>query len=118
MQPDFNGCAKIATLPFPRAYIQMDRLIRFAYIFSLPILLGSKVGWESVPMVSILSFGFYGLDAVATQLQDPFVSMFGDVALDGKFEEAVCSDIDSLLEKPGNAYTPEDNTEDSPSSAP
>eukprot|EP00971_Amphidinium_carterae_P244937 4863348-Amphidinium_carterae.1 len=48
-----------------------------------------KVGSEAVPLVALLAFGFYGLDAVANQLQHPFVSAFGDAALDGRFTKAL-----------------------------
>mmetsp|Transcript_29170 Transcript_29170/g.67140 ORF Transcript_29170/g.67140 Transcript_29170/m.67140 type:complete len:418 (+) Transcript_29170:95-1348(+) len=100
LQAEYNACAKVASTPFPRAYVQMDRLIRFAYVFSLPIFLCGRVGSEAVPLVALLAFGFYGLDAVANQLQHPFVSAFGDAALDGRFTKAVCDDVDALLLMP------------------
>jgi len=97
LQTEYNACAKVASTPFPRAYMQMDRLLRFAYVYTMPIWVCSKVGSEAVPLVAILAFGFYGLDAVANQLQHPFVSTFGDAALDGRFTKAVCDDVDAVL---------------------
>ena len=41
--------------------------------------------------------GDYGLDAAATQLQDPFVAAFGDTALDGRFVRATSADVDAVL---------------------
>ena len=44
-----------------------------------------------------------GLDYCANELQNPFISEFGDVQLDGRFLLAVCTDVDMLLLPPEGA---------------
>ena len=42
-------------------------------------------------------------DLSCWQLQNPFISEFGDVQLDGRFVQIVCSDVDLLLMTPPSA---------------
>lgn len=106
LQPCFNGCAKIATTPVPQPYTQMARWLVFFFVYTLPFALfkglegmaiGGRIPWAFVPASALLAFGYYGLDYCANQLQNPFISEFGDVALDGRFATIVCSDVDLLL---------------------
>ena len=57
----------------------------------------TKLGGWVVPLAALFAFGYYGLDAAATQLQDPFVAAFGDTALDGRFVRATSADVDAVL---------------------
>ena len=106
LQPSFNGAAKIATTPAPQPYTQMGRWLVFWFVFTLPLALigtfgglgtSAPVSLAFVPAGMLLAFGYYGLDYCATQLQNPYVAEFGDVQLDGRFMQAVCADVDTLL---------------------
>ena len=97
IQVQFNGCNKIATTPFPAPYMQMNRVLRFVFCYTLPFNLAPKLGGWVVPLAALFAFGYYGLDAAATQLQDPFVAAFGDTALDGRFVRATSADVDAVL---------------------
>ena len=77
--------------------MQMNRVLRFVFCFTLPFFLAQKLGGWVVPLAALFSFGYYGLDAAATQLQDPFVAAFGDTALDGRFVRATSADVDAVL---------------------
>jgi len=106
LQAFFNGCAKIATTPAPQPYTQMSRWLVFWFVFTVPFALVKAFGslqatqgppWIVVPAAMLLSFGYYGLDYCSNQLQNPFLAEFGDVQLDGRFVQAICTDIDILL---------------------
>ena len=57
LQSQFNGCFKIASTPFPAAYVQMNRLLRFVFCFTLPFFLAPKLGWIVVPLASLFAVG-------------------------------------------------------------
>eukprot|EP00854_Cymbomonas_tetramitiformis_P013766 gene13766-16271_t len=100
LQTHFNGASKIATTPVPEPYTQMNRTIMFLFVFTSPFALIKAFDlcpWATIPASMLLAFGYYGLDSAALDLEDPFISRFGDVQLDGRFERAVCADINMLL---------------------
>lgn len=97
LQRHFNGCAKIATTPFPTPYIRIGRILRFTFVFSAPFLLCGKLGETTVPITALIAFGFHGIDSIANQLTNPFVGKLGDSVLDGRFTKAVCDDVNALL---------------------
>ncbi len=66
------GCERIATTPVPFAYSLL--LHRTAYIFclTLPFALAGLLGWWTMLPVLLVSYTFFGLDALGDQLEDPF----------------------------------------------
>lgn len=102
LQPAFNGAAKIATTPAPQPYTQMGRWLVFWFVYTVPLaLIKAFPGTQEaavVPAGMLLAFGYYGLDYCSNQLQNPFIAEFGDVALDGRFLQAVSEDVDMLLQ--------------------
>lgn len=124
MQAVFNGCAKIATTPAPQPYTQMGRWLVFWFVYTVPfallkafskdLLVTQGPPWIVMPAAMLLTFGYYGLDYCANQLQNPFIAEFGDVQLDGRFVQAVCTDVDILLgvneeSEESEPYTPSDS---------
>jgi len=100
LQTQFNGCAKIASTPLPPTYVRIGRVLRFALVYSAPFFFAEKLGYNVVPICTLLAFGYHGIDAAAGQLSDPFLGKLGDAALDGRFVAATCGDIDALLLRP------------------
>lgn len=101
-------------------YTQMARWLVFWFVFTVPLALykalgvtviGIDVPIAFVPASALLAFGYYGLDYCANQLQNPFISEFGDVALDGRFVRLVSSDVNMLLLPPeaGGSVVPRES---------
>jgi predicted membrane chloride channel (bestrophin family) len=42
------------------------------YLFSLPFALVKELGWATVPIVTIVSFTFMGIEGIAEQIEMPF----------------------------------------------
>ncbi len=66
------GCERIALTPVPFSYSLL--LHRTAYIFclALPFALAGTLGWWTLLPVLLVSYTFFGLDALGDQLEDPF----------------------------------------------
>ncbi|XJJ60605.1 bestrophin family protein [Novosphingobium sp. BL-8H] len=66
------GCERIALTPVPFSYSLL--LHRTAYIFCLvlPFALAGSLGWWTLLPVLLVSYTFFGLDALGDQLEDPF----------------------------------------------
>ena len=76
------GCERIATTPLPFAYSLL--LHRTAYIFciTLPFALAATLGWWTLLPVLLVSYTFFGLDALGDQLEEPFGLEPNDLPLD------------------------------------
>jgi putative membrane protein len=76
------GCERIKSTPLPFAYSLL--LHRTAYLFCLllPFALAPALSWWTILPVIIISYTFFGLDALGDQLEDPFGSDVYDLPLD------------------------------------
>jgi putative membrane protein len=76
------GCERIALTPVPFSYSLL--LHRTAYIFclALPFALAGTLGWWTLLPVLLVSYTFFGLDALGDQLEDPFGLEPNDLPLD------------------------------------
>jgi putative membrane protein len=77
-----GGCERIKTTPLPFAYALL--LHRTAHLFCLllPFALAQALGWWTPLLVVIVSYTFFGLDALGDELEDPFGEDANDLALD------------------------------------
>jgi len=76
------GCERIALTPVPFSYSLL--LHRTAYVFciTLPFALAGVLGWWTLLPVLLISYTFFGLDALGDQLEDPFGLEPNDLPLD------------------------------------
>lgn len=76
------GCERIATTPLPFAYTLL--LLRSAYVFCLllPFGLASSLGWLTPLFTAVITYSFFGLDALSAELEDPFGMEANDLPLD------------------------------------
>lgn len=77
-----GGCERIAATPLPFAYSLL--LHRTAHIFclALPFALAGTLGWWTPLPVLLVSYTFFGLDALGDELEDPFGADPNDLPLD------------------------------------
>ena len=77
-----TGCDRIATTPLPFAYsVLLNRTVYF-FCFLLPFSLGSVLGPATPLLVGILAYTFLGLDALSTEIEEPFGTQSNDLPLD------------------------------------
>ncbi|MGD0633050.1 MAG: bestrophin family protein [Beijerinckiaceae bacterium] len=76
-----GGCERIKATPLPFAYTLL--LHRTAYLFCilLPFGLAGLLGWATPFLSAIVSYTFFGLDALGDELEDPFGLDVNDLPL-------------------------------------
>ncbi|KAH9056653.1 Bestrophin, RFP-TM, chloride channel-domain-containing protein [Lactarius vividus] len=79
---------RIANTPIPKSYgIHLKQCVTL-YLFSLPFALVKELGWATVPIVTIVSFTFMGIEGIAEKIEMPFGLDETDLPLD-----RYCSDL-------------------------
>jgi len=68
----WSDCAVIAETPIPFPYVQLAKLFTFVFLFTLPFALVEDLGRLTVLAAAILGLGYLGLDAIATEMEQPF----------------------------------------------
>lgn len=94
-----GGCERIKGTPIPYPYILLLHRTVYVYCFLLPFCLVDSIGWFTPLAVCILSYTFFGLDALGDQISDPFDTLPNDLPLD-----AMCRNLEiavlELLDEP------------------
>ena len=87
-----GGCERIASTPIPYAYSVLLHRTVYMYCTLLPFSLLDSVG-VLTPLISVfISYAFMALDAIASELEEPFGTEPNDLALD-----ALCITIERTL---------------------
>lgn len=98
-----GGCERIRGTPIPFAYLLLLHRTVYVYCLLLPFCLVGTLGWLTPLMVGVLSYTFFGLDALGEQIENPFDLLPNDLALD-----SLCRTIEiSLSELLGDTALPE-----------
>lgn len=77
-----TGCDRIANTPIPFAYSVLLNRTVFFFCFMLPFSLGSILGLGTPILVGVLAYTFLGLDALSTEIEEPFGTQSNDLPLD------------------------------------
>ncbi len=77
-----GGCERIQGTPIPFAYILLLHRTVYVYCLLLPFCLVGSIGWLAPPIVGVLAYTFFGLDALGDQIEDPFDRLPNDLPLD------------------------------------
>ncbi|KIG15880.1 putative membrane protein [Enhygromyxa salina] len=67
-----GACERIKSTPIPTSYTVLMHRIVALYCIGLPFGILSTVGTATPVVVAIVAYAFYGLDAVGTEIEDPF----------------------------------------------
>lgn len=98
-----GGCERIANTPIPFAYQVLLRRIVGVYVYALPFGVLAPLGLLTPVVVLMMSYAFYGLDALGDEIQDPFGSDPNDLPL-----TALCRTIEiDLRQRLGEPELPE-----------
>ncbi|MBS7810889.1 bestrophin family protein [Roseococcus pinisoli] len=66
------GCERIANTPIPFAYSLLLHRTAYMFCLALPFALAGPLNWWTFMPVIVVSYTFFGLDALGDQLEDPF----------------------------------------------
>ncbi len=76
-----GGCERIKSTPIPASYTILIHRIVAVYCFTLPFGIVNAVGMFTPLVVLMISFAFFGLDAVGDEIEDPFGTDINDLPL-------------------------------------
>lgn len=76
------GCERIALTPVPFSYSLLLHRTASIFCVALPFSLAGSLGWWTLLPVLLVSYTFFGLDALSDQLEDPFGLEPNDLPLD------------------------------------
>lgn len=98
-----GGCERILNTPLPFAYAVLLRRIVAIYCYTLPFGLLHTLGLLTPVVVLMMSYAFYGLDALGDEIYDPFGNDPNDLPL-----AAMCTTIEiDLRQRLGETELPE-----------
>ncbi|HEY8375002.1 MAG TPA: bestrophin family ion channel [Nannocystis sp.] len=101
-----GGCERIANTPIPFAYQVLLRRIVAVYSYALPFGVLEPLGLLTPVVVLMMSYAFYGLDALGEEIQEPFGNDPNDLPL-----SALCTTIEiDLLQRLGEHELPDPPT--------
>lgn len=76
-----GGCERIKATPIPFSYTALIHRIVALYCFALPFGLIHSIQEYTPVVVAIISYAFFGLDAVGDEIEDPFGTDENDLPL-------------------------------------
>jgi len=98
-----TGCERIKNTPIPFTYNLLLHRTAYFYCFLLPFGLVDSIGFMTPFVVGIVSFTFFGLDALGEEIEEPFGVLPNDLAL-----SSMCRTIErDLLAALGRTDIPE-----------
>ena len=80
-------CIRDSLTPLPVAYLIHMRQVLALFGGVLPFALVEEMAWWTVPMVCIVMFTLYGIEAIGAQLEDPFGYDRNDIKVDAIVED-------------------------------
>ena len=94
-----GGCERLAATPIPFTYGVIIHRTIYLYCLLLPFGLVDSIGSMTPVIVVFVAYTFLALEALGSELEEPFGSQANDLPLD-----ALCWTIEtSLLERDGRA---------------
>ncbi|TPX57179.1 hypothetical protein PhCBS80983_g04051 [Powellomyces hirtus] len=63
---------QILYVPMPNSYDVHMKQILLAYFLALPFQLVRQMGWMVVPVILVTSLAYFGVDAIAGEIEEPF----------------------------------------------
>lgn len=98
------GCERILLTPLPYSYSLLLHRTLYIFCLALPFALAGSLGWWTLLPALLVSYTFFGLDALGDQLEDPFGLEPNDLPLDA-ITRTVEREMLSLL--PGTELPPQ-----------
>mmetsp|Transcript_10926 Transcript_10926/g.16378 ORF Transcript_10926/g.16378 Transcript_10926/m.16378 type:complete len:313 (-) Transcript_10926:234-1172(-) len=96
----YHELAKFSATPYPFPTAQMTRIFLFVWMFSLPFALVhvSEEPYSIVLIIFFITYGFFGLEFVSIELDDPFGDDPNDLEMDA-LSKVIIKGIQDDLER-------------------
>ncbi|MCU0526006.1 MAG: hypothetical protein MUF72_14380 [Elainella sp. Prado103] len=91
-----GGCERILKTPIPMAYAIHLKQLLLLYCLTLPFQYVSQLGWWTAPMVALMSFILFGIEAIGLEIENPFGCDSNDLPLD-QICETMQRNIEDLM---------------------
>lgn len=75
------ACERLANTPVPFAYTLLLHRTAYLFCFMLPFGLADGMGWATPLAVMLVAYTFFGLDALAEELEEPFAPVANGLPL-------------------------------------
>ena len=77
-----GGCERLAATPIPFTYGVIIQRTIYLYCLLLPVGLANAIGWLTVLVGPFIAYTFLALQALGSELEEPFGSQANDLPLD------------------------------------
>lgn len=67
-----SGCERIRRTPLPFAYAHHIKGFLLLFCISLPFVLAPTMAWATPFATAIIAYGFYGIEEIGVEIEDPF----------------------------------------------
>jgi ion channel-forming bestrophin family protein len=88
-----GACERILRTPIPMAYAIHLKQLLLIYSLLLPSQFVMDLGWWTIPVVGLVSFTLFGIEAIGIEIENPFGSDPNDLPLD-----TICTGIQRTIE--------------------
>jgi len=92
----FTTCERILYTPIPLIYGIHIKHALIIYLLTLPLQIVPTCGWASVLIVLLTSFTFFGIEAISSEIENPFGSDMNDLKLD-EFCQQINDEISGMM---------------------
>jgi len=93
---NFTACERILYTPIPLIYGIHIKHALIIYLLTLPLQIIPTCGWASLIIVMLTSFTFFGIEAISSEIENPFGSDMNDLKLDD-FCQQIHDEINSMM---------------------
>lgn len=90
------SCERIKTTPLPFPYTLLFHRTNYIFCILLPFAMAEPLGWIAPIFTTIVSYTFFGLDAIGDELEDPFGREENDLPLDAMVRTIERDILDAL----------------------
>ena len=91
-----GACERILNTPIPLAYSIHLKHLLFIYCGVLPFYLLEDLSWLTIPAVGIITFALLGIEAIGTEIENPFGYDPNDLPLD-HLNNVLHSNLEELM---------------------
>lgn len=91
-----TACERIRHTPVPFAYTLLVYRTAWLYCLFLPVGLSGSLGWATPAAVALVSYTFFGLDALGDELEEPFGTAPNDLPMDAMLRVVERTVLDAL----------------------
>jgi len=93
---NFTACERILYTPIPLIYGVHIKHAMIIYLLTLPLQIIKTCGWASIVIVLLTSFTFFGIEAISSEIENPFGCDRNDLKLD-EFCQQIHDEINSMM---------------------